>query len=283
MTSSVSPAAALGDVVPRVAQLDRVAADALAAAFEAHSAPVRVQIAGRAGVGRTTVTTMLRNATPEPSRIDFVETSAFDSPATADPVLDADVLVYLLVDALRSADRRALETTTAASVVLVLNKADTLGSDTSEIGARIDECTRECGTKVYPLVATTAEGAEAVVDAVTAGVRSAEIARGGVLICELRRQAARSFAARDVIEQCVTSDAAVALEAGAARAELSELSGRAPGAPRTAEEALRNAQWWKGQATAGLPARQRRQILTVHRDYVRQWARLSGRARARGA
>lgn len=263
-------------LVDRVAPLDVDAAREMTDAVTAFTAPVRVQTAGRSGVGRTTVTAALRGTAPTLAA-DLVETSAVDVPGADDPRLDAEIVVYVLVDSVRTADRRALETA-AGSVVVVLNKADTIGTDRNVVDARVADCARECGTTVHPLVATTTSGIGSITSAVNEAIVRARDARGGVLVRAVRRQAAHSVAARDLIEQCLASDAAVALEAAAARVELPELLAHEPGEVRTADDALRNAQWWKSRITQEQSARHRRGVLSIHRDYVRQWARLTGAA-----
>ncbi|NLE80057.1 MAG: hypothetical protein GX610_10845 [Rhodococcus sp.] len=267
----------------RVAPLDTDAARAVGAAVEAFTAPVRIQIAGRGGVGRTTVAAALRQGAPD---TEFVEMPAFDVPGADDPLLDAEVVVYVLVDPVRSADRRALGRVRGGkggSLVVVLNKADTIGADDAAVDARVADCARDCGETVHPLVATTGLGIEPIATAVNEGISRARVTRGGTLIRELRRQAVRSLPARDVIEQYVGSDAAVTLEAAAARGEVLELLLQEPGDVRSADDALRNAQWWQNQAQQSLPGSRRHAALTIHREYVRQWARLSGAAPPHGA
>lgn len=271
------------ELAARVAPLDSDAGRAVGAAVTAFAAPGRVQIAGRGSVGRTTVTAALRHAAPT---VEFVEMPAFDVPGADDPALDAEVVVYVLVDPVRSADRRALASVggrRGGSLVVVLNKADTIGADDAAVDARVSDCARECGETVHPLVATTGTGIEPIATAVGEGIRRAEAERGAALIRELRRQAARSLPARDLIEHYVAGDAAVALEAAAARVELPELLVQEPGDVRSADDALRNAQWWKKQAQQALPGSRRHAALTIHRDYVRQWARLTGAAPPHGA
>lgn len=265
------------ELVDRVVPLDADAARDLKDAVTAFTAPVRVQTAGRSGVGRTTVTAALRGAAPILAA-DLVETSAVDVPGADDPRLDADVVVYVLVDSVRTADRRALDAATSGSVVVVLNKTDAIGTDQSAVDARVADCARGCGTTVHPLVATTTDGIGPIASSVTEAICRVRDARGGALVRTLRRHAARSVAARDLIEHYLASDAAVALEAAAARLELPELLAHEPGDVRTANDALRNAQWWKSQITPEQSVRHRRGVLCIHREYVRRWARSTGAA-----
>ncbi|NLG55075.1 MAG: hypothetical protein GX542_05410, partial [Rhodococcus sp.] len=119
-----------------VAAVDPQAAQAVGAAIEAYLTPIRLQVVGRAGVGRTSVAAIVdklgsvisggRYGHPNPIQrvVAVAECGAVDAPGGQEPQIDADMVVYVLVDPPRDADRAMLAD--IDSVVAVLNKADTL-------------------------------------------------------------------------------------------------------------------------------------------------------------
>jgi hypothetical protein len=119
----------------------------LAAAVDRWRAPIRVQVTGRAGVGKSALVAALNLPAD-------AETPAIDDPARDhDPLLDADVVVYLLAAAPTRADQAVLAATPGA--VAVLNKVDTLsGSWSAETAARRGAA--EFGAPILPLVASLA-------------------------------------------------------------------------------------------------------------------------------
>lgn len=123
-------------------------ADELAAAVDRWRAPIRVQVTGRAGVGKSAVVAALDLPAD-------AETPALDDPdRDRDPALDADVVVYVLAATPTPADRAVLAATPGA--VAVLNKADTLPGAWSAGARAADGCAAEFGVPTLPLVASLA-------------------------------------------------------------------------------------------------------------------------------
>lgn len=136
----------LGRLIERVHGADAGAADAVRRAVEEFERPVVVQIAGRAGVGKSAVAKALG--------IDgAVETSAVDNPDAPDPMLDGDVVIYVLAEAATQADRDALATVPAENKVVLLNKADAIDGEWAAALARANEYTHSLGAHAVPLVA----------------------------------------------------------------------------------------------------------------------------------
>jgi hypothetical protein len=102
-----------------VDRLDPAAGRTLHSALARYTAPLRIQVAGRAGVGRDDV----QRALPELPCAS--ESAVVDAPGVPDPVLDADVVVYVLPTRLdpasvHPADQRTLETLDPRRVVVVV-------------------------------------------------------------------------------------------------------------------------------------------------------------------
>ncbi|WP_430334276.1 hypothetical protein [Rhodococcus sp. ACT016] len=200
--------------------LGSIAADIGGAAREAlgeATAPIRIQVAGRAGVGRTTVVEVLERA----GFGDVIETTPVDAPGAADPVLDGDVVVYVLSGAPRTPDVAALRRTSHGGTVALLNKADLLTS--WAVALRIaTECETETAVPTLPLVARapgrgTPDGVSAATAAVAARVRIARARRARTVLATVAEAAARGTD-RDVLESYLRSDEAVRLAALAAEA-----------------------------------------------------------------
>ncbi|MFE5699687.1 hypothetical protein, partial [Rhodococcus koreensis] len=240
----------LTDLAAEVAALDEAGGDRVRAAVAAFRAPVRVQTAGRAGVGRSTVAAALTAGGIDGAVVE--ESDAVDVPGAPDPVLDGDVVVYVLVEAVRDADRDAVRNLDPAQALFVLNKADTVGASRvpadawATATARAAECSDEGGLPALPLIgtlATAGTSSESGIGAVSAAVadRVARVRahRGEILLNTLRSQAARSLASRDVLERYLAGDHAVALGAAAARLHLADCIADEPEPPRTAADAGR--------------------------------------------
>ncbi len=198
--------------------LGRIAADIGGAARQAldeATGPIRIQVAGRAGVGRTAVVGVLARA----GLGSVTESSAVDVPGAADPVLDGDVVVYVLSGALRTPDVDALRRAPRGATIALVNKADLLAS--WGVALRIAaECEAETGVRTLPLVGRepapgTPDGAADVVAAVAAAARIAQARRGRAALKVLAEAAARG-PDRDVLESYLRSDEAVRLAAAAA-------------------------------------------------------------------
>ena len=194
------------------------AADIAGAAGQAladATAPIRIQVAGRAGVGRTTVVGVLERA----GFAHVTETSAVDAPGSPDPVLDGDVVVYVLSGSPRTPDVDALRRAPRTGTVALVNKADLLTS--WAVALRIAaECESETGVPTLPLVGRaagpgTADGVGAATAAVAARVGAARARRDRAVLAAVAEAAAQG-PDRDVLENYLRSDEAVRLAAQAA-------------------------------------------------------------------
>lgn len=120
----------------------------LAAAIAEADRPTRVQIAGRAGSGRSAVARALR--LPDATFVDV------DSPASVDVALDGDVVVYVLAERLHPADREALAIARPASTIVVLNKADAVDPDWAVVTHRVNDVMKVTGIQTVPLIGVVA-------------------------------------------------------------------------------------------------------------------------------
>ncbi|WP_054815397.1 hypothetical protein [Nocardia arizonensis] len=118
-------------------------------AVNAWRRPPRIQVTGRAHTGRTTVLHAL-------ALMSAAETGPVDEPGSPDPELDADIVVYVLSGAPLPADRRVLAGLEPARTVVVLNKADAIGSRWGDAVVAADQYTRELGILTLPVVASLA-------------------------------------------------------------------------------------------------------------------------------
>lgn len=124
-------------------------ADQLSAAVGRFRRPLRMQITGRAGAGKTTLLRALALMAAE-------ETEPVDQPGMPDPVLDADLVVYVLSGSLQAADKRVLDTLDPNSTLVVLNKADAVDSRWSDAVTAADRAAHGLGVPVAALVAELA-------------------------------------------------------------------------------------------------------------------------------
>ena len=152
----------LDRLIERVHRCDPEIGMALIAAVAEFRRPMRVQITGREGTGRTTVATAL--GLPE-----IVETDSVDSPDFAEPELDGDVVVYVLAAGVTDADRDALRSVPAGHAMAVLNKADAVRGDWPSVLTAANEATKVLGVRTLPFVATLA------VQATASGVTTTEL------------------------------------------------------------------------------------------------------------
>ncbi|BAD60333.1 hypothetical protein [Nocardia farcinica] len=111
--------------------------------------PPRIQVTGRAHAGRTTVLHAL-------ALLSAVETAPIDEPGSPDPELDADIVVYVLAGAPLPADRRVLAGLPRQHTVVVLNKADAIGSRWADAVSAAEQYGRELGLPTVPVVASLA-------------------------------------------------------------------------------------------------------------------------------
>ncbi|AYF75995.1 hypothetical protein D7D52_21560 [Nocardia yunnanensis] len=110
---------------------------------------VRIQVTGRARAGKTT----LRHAL---SLLAAEETPPLDRPGQPHFALDADLLLYVLPGAVNPVDRRMLAALPPERTLVILNKADSLGtrwSDAALLAARLED---ELGHRTFPVVAVLA-------------------------------------------------------------------------------------------------------------------------------
>ncbi|WP_157574056.1 hypothetical protein [Nocardia jejuensis] len=121
----------------------------MSAPRERHAPTPRIQVTGRARAGRSTV----RNAL---SLLSAEETAPVDDPCGPVPTLDADLIVYVLPGTLHPVDRRLLATLPADRTLVVLNKADAIGTRWSDAAATAETHTESLGMPTFPLVATLA-------------------------------------------------------------------------------------------------------------------------------
>ncbi|MEV0945276.1 hypothetical protein [Rhodococcus sp. NPDC049939] len=324
----------LSRLVEQVTALDPMTGPSVREAATASRAPIRVLTAGRAGVGRSTVAAALTATVSTDVLIE--ESDPVDVPDAPDPTLDADLVVYVLVESVRDADREAVRSLDPARVLFVLNKSDTLGESRSPEDvwsaavARASDCAATVGLPTLPLIGSLAVigepsdadlavlrtspgdlevrwGVHAVacakvaieanpeldadgIDAVlrdASGIGSVTTAvadlvdgirarRAAELLEALRAPSMRNSSARGVLEKYLAGDEAIALAAEAARLHLRVRPPVAHDRPRTADDALRCADWWRAQLAQQSTPRQRRAIVDVRRHYIRLWQQMSG-------
>lgn len=111
--------------------------------------PVRIQVTGRAGAGKTTLLRALALMSAE-------ETTPVDAPGRPDPVLDADLLVYVLAATPHAGDRAMLSRLPRDRTLIVLNKADAVGSRWADAVVAVDQCAYEMGMATLPVVSELA-------------------------------------------------------------------------------------------------------------------------------
>ncbi|MEV6358739.1 hypothetical protein [Nocardia asteroides] len=128
---------------------DPAIAEQLAAAVARRRRPLHIQVAGRALSGRSTVLRAL-------ALLSAQETEPVDHPELPDPVLDGDLVIYVLAGAPQAADQRVLATLPPGRGVVVLNKADAVGARWGDAVAAADRHAREIGLPIVPVVASLA-------------------------------------------------------------------------------------------------------------------------------
>lgn len=141
--------AELARLVERIQPADSHAADEVRAALADFQRPITCMVTGRAGAGKSTVVTAF-------DMNGAVETSPIDSLDVPDPVLDADLVVYVIAETLQPADRAALASVPPHRVVAVLNKADAIDGGRRAALARANEYMTTLGAQTFPVVACTA-------------------------------------------------------------------------------------------------------------------------------
>ncbi|MVU80083.1 hypothetical protein GPX89_22900 [Nocardia sp. ET3-3] len=109
----------------------------------------RIQVTGRARAGKTTLRHALSLLTAE-------ETRPVDQPGQPSPALDADLLLYILPGTANRADRRLLTTLPPDRTLVVLNKADSIGTRWSDAASRAAQLESDLGFTTFPVVASLA-------------------------------------------------------------------------------------------------------------------------------
>lgn len=109
----------------------------------------RAQVAGRARSGRTTVARAL-------GLQQAVETAPVDEPGFPDPVLDADIVVYVLASTPSPGDRRLLGSLRPERTILVVNKADAIGTGWADAVGAARQFGREFRLPAFPMVGSLA-------------------------------------------------------------------------------------------------------------------------------
>lgn len=141
----------LRSLASSVSERDPVSGREIELALDRCFAPIRVQVSGRVGVGKSSVRAVLTSSTvPAFTDVEITETAAMDVPSAPDPDLDGDVVVYVLTSGAQKADVDAV--TSASLVVPVLAKADTV----DDLSGVLDRLTSAVGIEVLPLMGTIA-------------------------------------------------------------------------------------------------------------------------------
>ncbi|GAA4482702.1 hypothetical protein GCM10023094_33170 [Rhodococcus olei] len=214
-------------------------------------ASVRIEVTGRAGVGRTALVAALGPF----AGAGVVETDAWDRPGARDPELVGDVVVLALLDPPRTADRAAA-TAAGDRLVPVLVRADTL-ADPSRAAERV---TAVLGVPCVPVTAVGAvTGLAAARAAIAARVDAVRSRRAALLLARVHALA-RIPALRDPVEEFVASDDGVWLAADAA-------------VPDVAGDAVARARYWRAAVSTATDAAAARDALARQRAAVREWAR----------
>lgn len=214
-------------------------------------ATVRIEVTGRAGVGRTALVAALG---PFPGA-GVVETDAWDRPGVRDPELVGDVVVLAVLDPPRTADRAAA-TAAGDRLVPVLVRADTL-ADPARAAERV---TAVLGVPCVPVTAVgTVTGLAAARAAIAARVDAVRSRRAALLLARVHALA-RIPALRDPVEEFVASDDGVWLAADAAAV------------PDIAGDAAARARYWRAAVTTATDAAAARDALARQRAAVREWA-----------
>lgn len=106
----------------------------------------RAQVAGRARSGRTTVAEAL-------GLHHGAETAPVDEPGFPDPVLDADIIIYVLASTPSPGDRRILGSLPPERTLVVVNKADAIGTGWADAVTATEQFSRAFGLPTFPIVA----------------------------------------------------------------------------------------------------------------------------------
>ncbi len=130
--------------------VDTGVANGIEAAVQRWRSLPRAQVAGRARSGRTTVAEAL-------GLQHGAETAPVDEPGFPDPVLDADIIVYVLASTPSPGDRRILGSLPPErTLVVVVNKSDAIGTGWADAVAAAEQFSRAFGLPAFPIVGSLA-------------------------------------------------------------------------------------------------------------------------------
>ncbi|WP_319942974.1 hypothetical protein [Nocardia aurantia] len=124
-------------------------ADAAAQASAAWRRPPRIRVTGRARTGKSTLIRAL-------ALMSARETAPVDEPGVPDPDLGGDLVLYVLSGTPQSADHRVLAGLPPERVLVVLNKADTIGTRWSDAVAAAEQYGHDLRLPVLPVAAELA-------------------------------------------------------------------------------------------------------------------------------
>lgn len=235
-----------------VAAFDSAAGAALDGCRRRDAADVRIEVTGRAGVGRSALVAALGPM----AGADVVETDAWDRPGATDPELRGDVVVLAVLDPPRVADRAAASAA-GDRLLPVLVKADTV-ADPDGAAARTSST---FGRPCLP-VSTVGEGSGvgAVREALADRIAAVRADRAAALLAHVRSLRAHP-PLLDPVEEFLASDDGVALAA------------RATGMPVTPADPLARARHWRRRIVGDVDASGVRAALAMNREAAREWAR----------
>ncbi|MFD4182701.1 GTPase domain-containing protein [Rhodococcus sp. NPDC058514] len=249
--ASVKFGATLDGLRRSATEADPAAGARVTRAVERYRAPVRVEVTGRAGVGRSAVIVALGPiAGGEP-----VETAALDVPGAEDPALTGELIVLVVCDPPRRADQDVVRVA-GDRVLVVLNKADTV-ADRAVAAERAAEI---LGVPCLPVGARSGEGVDELRIEVAERLAAVRARRSAALLAELRAMTGTARV-RDAVEEYLAGDEALTVAA------LPDQQRDVPGL------ALQRARAQRGRMNGGFDARSTRGALALHRRAVREWAR----------
>ncbi len=241
---------ALGQLEATVRAQHEVTATALGECADACQATVRVDVTGRAGVGRTALVSVL-GAVPG---AEIVETTAWDRPDAEDPPLDGDVVVLVVLDSPRAADRAAVAAA-GDRLILALGKADTL----ADVPRSVERVTDLFGSTCLPVSADRVVSGVAAVRAEIVRRVAATRAGRAARLQRLIRDLDRFPELRDAVDEFTSSAEGVRLAAEAMPG--GDVDGDAPARVRH----------WRATAAAAPDAATARAALARQRAAIRDW------------
>ncbi|EME16609.1 hypothetical protein [Rhodococcus triatomae] len=229
----------------------RLAADDLERLAAGAGAAVRVEITGRAGVGRSSIVAALGPV----EGAELVESAARDRPGFPDPALTGEIVVLVVLDPPRDVDTTAA-TEAADRLLPVLVKTDTLADPDSAL----DRVTAAVQAPCLP-VSTVGAGAgiPRLRQVLEDRVRAVKAARATELLARLRTRA--DHAETGAFDDFLTTDAGVRLVA------------QATGLADPPGDARSRAEYWRSRMNTGDAPDALRAALALHRHAAREWTR----------